>query len=130
MEILTKAFVALAREIPTREYIAIMATTWLELVAEIPTIRLMPSYQVAMRNRTATAMLAPNELVLAFRETNRPPAGDPRGVSMTERQVNDRILEISARAHRLPHEPRYVPIRTRPPWCYDDADALDLGPSE
>jgi hypothetical protein len=67
LAILGKAYLAMSRELPTREERMLALSTWEEIVTPIPTSRLNDCYVRAMQDHEGFAMLGAHELVAAWR---------------------------------------------------------------
>ena len=102
LEIISKAHVALGRELPEQSEREQMLRIWAELLEHIPTNRLNPCYVAAMRDHEGMGMLAPHELVQAFRKpvprVDKNPLTGPR---MTPEEL---VAEVRKLREQIPAE--------------------------
>jgi len=91
LEIVTKGYLVMGREVPVREERALIVSAWEEIVAVIPTSRLQDSYTEAMRRHEGAGMIGAHELVQAYRDLSipkpelyRPPALPQGGLATPE----------------------------------------------
>lgn len=95
LEIITKGYLVMGREVPTREERTLIVSAWEEIVAPIPTSRLQDSYTDAMREHEGAAVLGAHELVQAWRRINVPKPeryrgfDEPRGGRATAQEIRE-----------------------------------------
>lgn len=103
LEIVTKGYLVMGREVPVREERALIVAAWEEIVAVIPTSRLQDSYTEAMRRHDGAGMIGAHELVQAWRDLSipqpqeyRPPPPPPGGIATPE-EVREIMSAVRAK---------------------------------
>lgn len=156
---LSLAHVALGRELPVKEAMDVMIGAYMEILQPVATRHLPRCFQQAIQNHTSmSTMVGANEVLAAYRRLaeggafryQENPLKMLEGPRMSREEISEAIRDLRAKVW-----PDGPPDKSRVAasagtvanevlqqldnagghdadalWCYDDADALDLGPGE
>lgn len=116
LEIITKSYLVMSREVPTREERMLVVSAWEEIVAVIPTSKLQDPYTEAMREHEGMGTLGAHELVQAYRRLIVPRPKEYRGLDEPRggRATPEEIAEIMGGARaKIAAKAREVDARGR-----------------